>query len=247
MTSMASACCGGWGYAAPVAYAEVTPVAYGGCGNCGAPTAAVVYSQPVAPAPIAVNTCCGPAWGGTSYWGNGGAVAAAALEHVLRLRLLERRLRQLRRCRLVRRWLGRRLDTRALQQLRCFAALCGQSGSGLYRSWSDAALRDLFAGHGLSACRQLSLRSGIWPRPGAGSAAVLLASLLSSALCLSCADVCASALLRRALSRLLASSGRLARLIARQRSIKDSTKARVMRAFVFSTIAFDQAVAREAM
>jgi hypothetical protein len=34
-----------------------------------------------------------------------------------------------------------------------------------------------------------------------------------------------SALLRRALSRLLASSGRLARLIARQRSIKDSTKA----------------------
>ena len=72
MTSMASACCGGWGYAAPVAYAEVTPVAYGGCGNCGAPTAAVVYSQPVAPAPIAVNTCCGPAWGGTSYWGNGG-------------------------------------------------------------------------------------------------------------------------------------------------------------------------------
>ena len=175
------------------------------------------------------------------------AVAAAALEHVLRLRLLERRLRQLRRCRLVRRWLGRRLDTRALQQLRCFAALCGQSGSGLYRSWSDAALRDLFAGHGLSACRQLSLRSGIWPRPGAGTAAVLLASLLSSALCLSCADVCASALLRRALSRLLASSGRLARLIARQRSIKDSTKARVMRAFVFSTIAFDQAVAREAM
>jgi len=73
MTSMASACCGGWGgYAAPVAYTEVTPVAYGGCGNCGAPTAAVVYSQPVAPAPIAVNTCCGSAWGGTSYWGNGG-------------------------------------------------------------------------------------------------------------------------------------------------------------------------------
>jgi hypothetical protein len=73
MTSMASACCGDWGgYAAPVAYTEVAPVTYGGCGNCGAPTAAVVYSEPVAPAPIAVNTCCGSAWGGTSYWGNGG-------------------------------------------------------------------------------------------------------------------------------------------------------------------------------
>jgi hypothetical protein len=72
MTSMASAdCCGGWGYAAPVAYAEFTP-AIGGCGGCGAPTAAAVYSVPVAPAPIAVNTCCGSAWGGTSYWGNGG-------------------------------------------------------------------------------------------------------------------------------------------------------------------------------
>jgi hypothetical protein len=71
MTSMASACCD-WGYAAPVAYSEVAPAVYGGCGNCGAPTAALVYSQPVAPAPIAVNTCCGSAWGGTSYWGNGG-------------------------------------------------------------------------------------------------------------------------------------------------------------------------------
>jgi len=72
MTSMASACCGGWGYAAPVAYAEVAPAVYGGCGNCAAPTAALVYAQPVVPAPIAVNTCCGSAWGGTSYWGNGG-------------------------------------------------------------------------------------------------------------------------------------------------------------------------------
>jgi hypothetical protein len=74
MTSIASAdCCGGgWGYAAPVAYAEFTP-AVGGCGGCGAPTAAAVYAMPVAPAPIAVNTCCGgSAWGGTSYWGNGG-------------------------------------------------------------------------------------------------------------------------------------------------------------------------------
>jgi hypothetical protein len=71
MTSIASA--GYWGgYAAPVAYAGVMPAAYGGCGGCGAPTAAMVYSQPVVPAPIAVNTCCGSAWGGTSYWGNGG-------------------------------------------------------------------------------------------------------------------------------------------------------------------------------
>jgi hypothetical protein len=70
MTSMASACCD-WG-AAPIAYANVAPAVYGACGSCGVPTAAVVYSEPVAPAPIAVNTCCGSAWGGTSYWGNGG-------------------------------------------------------------------------------------------------------------------------------------------------------------------------------
>ena len=50
MTSMASAGCCDWGYAAPVAYAEVAPVGYGGyggyggCGGCGAPTAAVVYA-----------------------------------------------------------------------------------------------------------------------------------------------------------------------------------------------------------
>ena len=69
MTSMASAGCCDWGYDAPVAYAQVAPVGYGGCGGCGAPTAAVAYSVPVAPAPIAVNTCCGSAWGDTSYWG----------------------------------------------------------------------------------------------------------------------------------------------------------------------------------
>jgi hypothetical protein len=82
MTSMASACCGDWGYAAPVAYAEVAPVGYGGyggCGGCGAPTAAAVYSVPVAPAPIAVNTCCGSAWGGSSYWGNGGGCCGAVV------------------------------------------------------------------------------------------------------------------------------------------------------------------------
>ncbi len=69
MTSMASAGCCDWGgYAAPLSYTEVAPAVYGGCGGCGAPTAAAVYSEPVAPAPIAVNTCCGSAWGGTSYW-----------------------------------------------------------------------------------------------------------------------------------------------------------------------------------
>lgn len=71
MTSMASACCD-WGNAAPAGYAEFIPAVSSGCGGCGAPTAALVYSQPVAPAPIAVNTCCDSAWGGTSYWGNGG-------------------------------------------------------------------------------------------------------------------------------------------------------------------------------
>jgi hypothetical protein len=77
MTSMASAGCCDGGYSAPVTYAQVAPVTYGyggygGCGGCGAPTAAVVYAQPVVPAPIAVNTCCGgSAWGGTSYWGGG--------------------------------------------------------------------------------------------------------------------------------------------------------------------------------
>ena len=77
LTSMASAGCCDGGYAAPItySYSQVAPVAYGGyggCGGCGAPTAAVVYAQPVVPAPIAVNTCCGTAWGGTSYWGNSG-------------------------------------------------------------------------------------------------------------------------------------------------------------------------------
>jgi hypothetical protein len=85
MTSLASACCGDWGYAAPIAYAPVAvapvavaPVPWGGCGGCGAPTAAAVYAQPVAPvpvapAPIAVGSwgggCCGGSWGGS--WGGG--------------------------------------------------------------------------------------------------------------------------------------------------------------------------------
>jgi hypothetical protein len=67
MTSLASACCGGWGYGAPVAYAGYGGYGgFGGCGGCGAPTAAVVYAQPVAPAPIVVG-----GWGGSVGWGGG--------------------------------------------------------------------------------------------------------------------------------------------------------------------------------
>jgi hypothetical protein len=71
MTSLASACCN-WGYSAPVTYAQIAP-AFGGCGGCGAPTAAVVFAQPVAPAPIVVSTpisTCGGC-GGFSSWGGG--------------------------------------------------------------------------------------------------------------------------------------------------------------------------------
>ena len=41
MTSIASAGCCDWGVPAPVAYAPA------GCGGCGAPTAAIIYAQPV--------------------------------------------------------------------------------------------------------------------------------------------------------------------------------------------------------
>src|SRR5579884_3997525 len=88
MTSLASAgCCGGWsgwGATAPITYGWGTgcggcgvaayayapaityapPVTYGwsGCGVCSTPTAASVFAQPVAPAPIVVSTppvgCC---------------------------------------------------------------------------------------------------------------------------------------------------------------------------------------------
>jgi hypothetical protein len=71
MTSIASASCCGWGYSAPVAYAAVTPAVYGGCGNCGAPTAAAVYAQPVAPAPIAVNPVVPTSFGGPCCGYNG--------------------------------------------------------------------------------------------------------------------------------------------------------------------------------
>ena len=79
MTSVASANCCGWGYSAPIAYAAQADF---GCGGCGAPTAAVVYAQPVAPAPIAVSSCCGVSrglftsygWYGWSGWGSGWGV-----------------------------------------------------------------------------------------------------------------------------------------------------------------------------
>ncbi|MGA7788250.1 MAG: hypothetical protein WCA56_08810, partial [Xanthobacteraceae bacterium] len=54
MTSIASASCCGWGYSAPVAYATVAPVGYGGCGACGVQAAPAVFAAPVAPAPIQV-------------------------------------------------------------------------------------------------------------------------------------------------------------------------------------------------
>ena len=49
MTSLASAGCCGWGYSAPVVYGGYGGGYGGGC--CATPTAAVVFAQPVAPAP----------------------------------------------------------------------------------------------------------------------------------------------------------------------------------------------------
>lgn len=58
MTSIASAGYYDWGVSAPIAYAPA------GCGGCGAPTAVIIYAQPVAPAPVPVmvrtwSTGCG--------------------------------------------------------------------------------------------------------------------------------------------------------------------------------------------
>lgn len=61
ISSAASAGCCGWGAAAPVAYAPVT-YASTGCGGCGTPSAAVVYAQPVLPAPAPV---VATAWAGS--------------------------------------------------------------------------------------------------------------------------------------------------------------------------------------
>ncbi|MFY9693912.1 MAG: hypothetical protein WAK35_09235 [Xanthobacteraceae bacterium] len=75
MTSIASAGCCGWGYSAPVAYAAVAPAVYGGgCGACGAPTAAAVYAAPVAPAvpaPIVVSAVVPSGFGGPCCSWNG--------------------------------------------------------------------------------------------------------------------------------------------------------------------------------
>ena len=66
ISSAASARCCGWGASAPVVYAPVT-YASAGCGHCGTPSAAVVYAQPVmpAPAPVVATTwgSCGCACG----------------------------------------------------------------------------------------------------------------------------------------------------------------------------------------
>jgi hypothetical protein len=80
ISSAASAGCCGWGAAAaPVAYA---PVSYAstGCGGCGTPTAAVVYAQPVAPAPAPVAY---GAWGnGCGHCGGGFISYAPAVEAI---------------------------------------------------------------------------------------------------------------------------------------------------------------------
>jgi hypothetical protein len=82
MTSFASAGCCGLGYTSPVVYAA--SVGYGGYGGyggcCGGPTAAAVYAQPMAPAPIVVSNpvmvtpfggpCCGWSGCGNCGWGS---------------------------------------------------------------------------------------------------------------------------------------------------------------------------------
>jgi hypothetical protein len=76
ISSAASAGCCGWGVAAaPVAYAPVT-YASAGCG-CRAPTAAVVYAQPVAPAAVAYG-----GWSGCGHCGGGFVSYAPAVEAI---------------------------------------------------------------------------------------------------------------------------------------------------------------------
>jgi hypothetical protein len=65
MTSMASANCCGGGYSAPLAYPTVAPIGYGGgCGTCGAPTAAYAAPIAVAPSPIYINNALPTPFGG---------------------------------------------------------------------------------------------------------------------------------------------------------------------------------------
>jgi len=89
MTSLASAgCCNYGGYSGSVVYVPVAPTTYGGCGggcgaplapvtygcgNCGGPTAATIYAQPVAPAPIVVSAPIGGGCGNCGGWGAGWA------------------------------------------------------------------------------------------------------------------------------------------------------------------------------
>ena len=79
MTSLASAqCCNNWSYSLPV---------NSGCGGCGTPAYAAVYAVPVAPAPIAVSSCCGGGgWSGGAGWGGcgcGGGFAGASSLYVV--------------------------------------------------------------------------------------------------------------------------------------------------------------------
>ena len=79
ISSAALADCCGWGGAAPVAYAPVS-YASAGCGGCGTPTAAVVYAQPVAPAPMPV--VYGGWGGGCGHCGGGLVSYAPAVEAI---------------------------------------------------------------------------------------------------------------------------------------------------------------------
>lgn len=78
ISSAASAGCCGWGASAPVAYAPVT-YAYAGCGHCGTPSAAVVYAQPVLPAPAPVVYS---GWSGCGHCGGGLFSYAPAVEAI---------------------------------------------------------------------------------------------------------------------------------------------------------------------
>ena len=203
MTSIASAGCCDGGYSAPV-YATVAPVVATAAAapagrrrrlrsmrcrsrpQCRLP----LWSQPSCPAGSAARAAAGTA--AAIAAGRAGAAAGKGGGGVRQLRRLRRLWWRLR-------WL------RTVGRLRGAFALCGQSGSGLFRPGHHDAVSDLFAGDGLRGRDGLSLRAGLrlrlrlWRR--AAQRAVLSASLLSSALCLSHADgdasLYASALLRR--------------------------------------------------
>ena len=150
---MASAGCCDWGYSAPVVYAQ--SYGYGGYGRLAAAMAVVAAAAPDGWPPSIRAGCAGADRFVNGCGGSAGAAAGGRRR--LRRRRLGRRLG----------WFGRWLYTWAFQHLPWLAALCRQSGSDYSRPRPDAALRDLFAGHGLRAGRQLSLCSGtIWPGSG---------------------------------------------------------------------------------